>query len=83
MIRAALRLLATGVFNVVALVVGLILLGLAAGFVLWLFGKSYSSPRGYIVYSLLPLLLIFAGGLLWAEFGFRITDWWNRRRGRE
>ena len=68
-----------------ALIGGLVILAaaLVARFVLWLFGKSYSSSRGYIVYSLLPLLLIFAGSLLWAEFGFRITDWWNRRRGRE
>ncbi len=83
MIRAALRLLATGIFNVVALIVGLILLGIAASFVIWLFGKSYSSVEGFLVYSLLPVVLIGLGSVLWAMVGEDLVDRWRDRRDRD
>jgi hypothetical protein len=47
---------------------------------------SYSSPKNYLIYSVLPLFalsLIFGvGRLLWEVWDEYVPGWWRRRRAR-
>jgi TRAP-type C4-dicarboxylate transport system permease small subunit len=60
------RALGKGVLNVLALFLGFLLLGFLAAIAFRWIELSYSSPAGFIVYSIIPLILIFLGSLVWA-----------------
>ena len=85
-VRYVAYLLAVGLIQLVLWAAFLV--GLYLAWQLWIqvVQISYSSPKNYLLYSLLPLLglsFIFGVGQVLREtWGGRVSGWWRRRKAR-
>jgi hypothetical protein len=75
------RFVGLGIANLIGLIAGLLLLGIAFSFAIWWIGQAYSSPQGFILYSLVPLAAIFVLRLIWLLIIEPLFERFDGRRG--